>query len=58
MAIQVQDEPSDFERLPTVFPLLAYQRVYVLLNRGKVLEAYALLLEFDLDLGGQEKDFV
>ena len=58
MAIQVEDEPSGFERLPTVFPLLAYQRVYVLLNRGKVQEAYALLLEFDLELGEQEQGFV
>ena len=58
MAIQVQDEPSDFEGLPTVFPLQAYQRVYVLLNLGKVLDAYALLQEFELDLVDQDQDFV
>ena len=58
MTIQVHSEPSDFDKLPTSFPIKAYQRIYLLLNRGKVLEAYALLQEFDLDPGEQDKDFV
>ena len=58
MTNQVQGEPSDFDRRPTTFPLKAYQQIYVLLNRGKVLDAYALLQEFDLDPGEQDKDFV
>ena len=58
MTNQVQGEPSDFDRRPTTFPLKAYQRIYVLLNRGKVLDAYALLQEFDLEQEKQDQDFV
>ena len=58
MTNQVQGEPSDFDRRPTTSPLKAYQRIYVLLNRGKVLDAYALLQEFDLEQEKQDQDFV
>ena len=58
MTNQVQDEPSDFESRPTSFPLQAYQRIYVLLNRGKVLDAYALLQEFDFEHEHHDQDFV
>ena len=57
MTNQVQGEPSDFERRPTTFPLQAYQRIYVLLNRGKVLDAYALLQEYDFEQEQQDQDF-
>ena len=48
METQFQIDPSDFNMVKTTFPLAAYQRIFVLLNTGQVLDANALLQEFDL----------
>ena len=48
MATQFQSDPSDFNIVKTTFPLAAYQRIFVLLNTGQILDANALLQEFDL----------
>ena len=57
MTIQVQSEHSGFEELPKTLPPQTYQLICVLLNRGKVLDAYALLQEYDLDPGEEFKGY-